>query len=980
VKEIQVKPNDLFSKMFLQRRVFTKLSSNEGITAAIHSAVFQPSPLTSAPVEVLIETLKGIDELTMKAHADKLNLLSSSRLYHIKQINRMSSDEMRSVLDYGRVPTSLTQNLDSLDLRVAVKNLMLGVVQKMTTRELSDHLASNNWATFNVQKDQMREACRLWVQMPESELFVRQRYKGTLIARHLKQDKVHYIKMFFNSEIQQMRRFQLEDLLSRRQQVTTGSTEELQSRLEAFQQFLILRVYSGQDCKNFLKNIAWSHSLSRVTIESIRRRCLLYLQHPQVTKYCGRGIKCFKWTDTMDAHLQKAVLSAESTFARINKHMKPLSQELAPLETETKTEYLVRISHHLIPGDIRIDRSRIIDAAPILAFDGETCLWTKSLDLEYRAAQPDFWVIVAGIMNASYNGHFTSQSCLQRWGSLKRARSGRDDSAFANTNTEFDHLIDTTSSTRKPPPPIPFVEINAMSEQRLKDELGYRNQSVVGSVSELRHRLMVYCQYTVLYVHSVKQLRETLEKNYWEAPCDLSEEMVRKRALMWLQNPAYYLFLRRSEVSDPDIEDVKGVVAKALERAKHLVNPEGDAVWEQLLKKRFDPTKVSNQSNAAAALISGVLSSVGKGYGVKPDARKQILAYDKQTPLWTELFQFKLMNQVDIWKLVSAILLCDHGIRVSSRKAYFAWNSLTTSSSYERLIRRQRRSDFDLELVSKFLAKNLDASAKDIPIKTVVELCAMSLDQLNMIVKSYGFDPGNALRASVLRYAVALQDDAILTKHSDSSLIDVLKSSKWSTDVDDVRNRCILWTRHPAYSLGFAGVTDFKPSQQRWTEEELASVPVAYTAACDIWKKITDRPAPLLPNFMKPRAATEFLTTRRASLNTIPQYWPASEDRQYASQHISFYDLLHMVGVDYGLAQRSPGDYRSLLNPRLVKRRRGSLFSGNRTRTGLGRRRRVILSTRKSMRVFDHDVLVPSNESDFSWGRLNTISDESITE
>jgi hypothetical protein len=197
----------------------------------------QQSVVTSMPVELLLEAWTGIDEFSLKPHVDKMNgtrrfdsldsfyvaVLINTSLTPWKQIEKMPMKKLASILEIARVPEELRSVSDCDILRVTVRNTMLAVIEKMSLRELLAHLNRVQWVTYDHSRESMKEALRLWLMHPDTQLFSRRRFEGTLLGRHLTERFLTNMPFMLNHEIKAMTEAQVSDALTVRGQSTVGN-------------------------------------------------------------------------------------------------------------------------------------------------------------------------------------------------------------------------------------------------------------------------------------------------------------------------------------------------------------------------------------------------------------------------------------------------------------------------------------------------------------------------------------------------------------------------------------------------------------------------------------------------------------------------------------------------------------------------------------------------------------------------------------
>ena len=965
----------------------------------MHSAVFDANTTTSASVDTLIETLRGIDEMTMKTHVDKMNLIYSAKLYNVRQIENMSLEELRHIMRVGRIPETLHHKLDGDELRIGVKNVMLGAVEKMSTRELSDHLSHLRWTTVNNQREQMKEALRVWVQHPQCQLFTVKGYQGTLSARHLKPSQLTHFKLFMTAEIERMNCHQLKDALSRRQQSITGTSNDLRARLRAYQEFLILRVFSFQDCRQFLKNVFWSQRVEMLTTDLLRRRCLIYLNFPQVSRYFKMGNQQTSISVGLADTFSKAVSAARHLHTQIQQNSPKAPLERMP--DETLEDYGIRVSFSHIPEDVRINRQSILSIAPRLAFDGTTTLWSRLDELEYMTQKTTFWYVVSGVLRRHYRIHVSPELCVNYWNRM--ARQGLlEPSATALSYEQprivdgFEAVINTVLSTRHCFSIIPRPVIEKMEIKDLKLQLERRSQDTCGTVEELRQRLVAFNQWWIQTRMSRDQMISELRNHYWRVPS--ATPMIKQRALMMFENPLYERHLDSSNSVTPLIhmnpeerEEKRLIVKRAVEKVKAYIsahsNLDSDELFTQSVfltsdRKPVDDEAIQSVRNAFLDALATVKDR-HKDYQVS--AKKMLepmyTLADGKTQPWPLKFHPELLGRVSAWRLLSAWLKHEEGIELSKVTVY---RLFTNQLERQRSIRHgsgMRRCSFSLAIVARakdcveMMQEQEDfVSFELLPIKTVAELNRMPLDELSKLASRYAIDSQTA-RSRLVRMLIAAQD-LVIQSLPEEILASRLRDVHWDLNkLSGSLAKCYkYWTRYPHCKEPLRDLKRQKDAY--WTTEEISKIGSVYTDAIKLWLRMDPSVVKLrpLPNSLVPQTSfPDDFTSLNSQNNSKAAFrvsMPLASELEFKDR-VMFWDLMALCAEANGLPNRGASDFKFLFAYYCKQDRAKEVYQVAAGRKKVGRRIRIRSSS--PMSVFSHDRTLETAlaEDSFDWSRLN---------
>lgn len=738
--------------------------ANNWLNNLIHSSVFEDGKQeVGNAVSVLWETLRGIDELTMKAHVDKMNILCYSNLKNADQIAKMSISDIKSLLELSKVPVN-PQDLTTEEMQKACVNLMLGLLEKMSTRELQEHLNAVQWNTMAFKRDQMLQALRLWVQHPQCQLFKSSRFHGRLTAAHLRnQESLSDLKFYCHEEINSMSIERLSQVLSQRNQsVDTGGAYTspadlqvstnlpsksmqsninppsippelfvLQNRLKAFQEFVVLRLFGQQDCREFLRKRFWTRQINNMAISQMRIRCLKYIHVPNIKKYylhqIGKNLSPSsyneqalaarrEWATKEDDILEKCLDHSRSVYSYIIKNGSFI--ELSD-DVDIYDEKMKFTDYH-IPKSVSIDRENILNYAPRVAFDGETKLWSLSDELAWKSQKPDLWIIVSNMAYVYYGMKRSPEQCKKRWLALQNQRTLSENiSAYTD---EKRSIKDENNEDRIQNPKANFpknVSINKISSKELdvdlnkllvpvtyfkkqnddvlRDYLNTIRQDTEGTRANLQERIWNFHQYQVLNNLSQDTLAQFLHGNFWKT-CNMQRsrfseilnfDTLKIRALMCLRNPLYGEFLnfRTRKLMPADVETVRVLLEESLIEVKRRYaqysllfnNDKNQPELHKYVMRYFERDEYENSGvfqNNPSHVQSGIqitIDSLKKegSSSLQKLLKDNVMSYDGSTALWQIRFQEVLENpKTNPWRLIAAILNQNYGITLSPFSCY----------------------------------------------------------------------------------------------------------------------------------------------------------------------------------------------------------------------------------------------------------------------------------------------------------------------
>ncbi|KAI3638697.1 hypothetical protein MIR68_003195 [Amoeboaphelidium protococcarum] len=403
------------------------------------------SMIKATPIDVLIETMKGYDEISMKTQVDKISILGYIGINNVDQIQQLQTEQLKDILRVGKISQQIYAYLDVDELRAAVRNLMLGVVEKMSNKEFSHYMSEINWATFGNNWEQNKEALRVYVQYPQCQLFNVTKYKGVVFGGHLRTSNLELSEMEFipNIVVRKVMTYnQLKSALTQRYQSVQGDRQALVDRLLAFQEFVMLRAFERYDARLFLSKIYWNVHKDIMNTDSLRKRCVQYLHFPYCQNWMRRSLHnesySMSWSEEQDEVLKKSYKSAVELYKH-HRNWFDLSQDqqvgaFSPTQSSSSSSSFMATSltpyynsdlireavNQYLPSHVRVARSHILYFAPRFAFDGQTRLWSIADEVLWRARQPDFWLLVSGIARYNYQVKKTADQCMTRYNDLQR--------------------------------------------------------------------------------------------------------------------------------------------------------------------------------------------------------------------------------------------------------------------------------------------------------------------------------------------------------------------------------------------------------------------------------------------------------------------------------------------------------------------------------------------------------------------------------
>lgn len=280
----------------------------------------------------------------------------------------------------------------------------------------------------------------MWIQLPGFVHFKSQHYQGVLSGWQFSEARLRELDFYFEREIKEAPSDQLKHWLQERgQSIAAQSREELVERMIAFQEFAILRLFNDRLARHFLQKRYWSRAPERVNSYELRRRCIMYLRHPNVMRYLTMKGSPFtllasedvSGAESLSSPMQveeemtmKAFEEARSLSRRILGESKVSSlimddcdplRDLIYSQEKTDESDSSAFLNQLIPSHIKINRQAVLLACPILAFDGETRLWSLKKELSLRKAQFDFQKVMEAVCWQNYEIPLKKTQTIGLW-------------------------------------------------------------------------------------------------------------------------------------------------------------------------------------------------------------------------------------------------------------------------------------------------------------------------------------------------------------------------------------------------------------------------------------------------------------------------------------------------------------------------------------------------------------------------------------